>query len=153
MIGRTIGLLVGILSASQGLAQDQSRQLGQAVGEVKALQRSIEYVAKNCGDIAVQLTTSWVQKNRIAVNKADAVFERVLQETAKHSGQQAANDMKKSFDEMAASSVEKNVGKLSTLPPDQKAFVCKQFVSSAAAGKWDFNSKYPDDYQFLMSIK
>lgn len=143
---------ITITAGAQELAPQQAGQYMSAAGEVLSAQKTMEGIAKVCGENAAQLSVVWNDRNKAAVAKAEKLRGTVLQDIQKSNGSQAAKAFEEKQNKFLAEKVAAMVREIEALSPERKNHICGRYVQTVNQGEWDI-SKNTGLYKFLMNAK
>src|SRR5262245_45666093 len=147
------GLVIAPVTLSaQELTPQQAGQYMAAAGEVFAAQKTMEGIAKVCGEGAAQLSAVWNGRNKMAITKAGQLRAVVLRDIEKLNGAQVAKAFAEKQDTFLAEKAASQVREIEALPPEKKKHICGRYVETVNQGQWDI-SKNTGLYNFLMNAK
>jgi hypothetical protein len=135
------------------ITPEDANQIGQAYGAYLGFVKSMDYVSATCGADAKNLSVLWTNRNQAQQAQVEALLQRFIAQMVKQYGQKQADQFQAQLhaqvDQMQMEAAPKGFAKLTTLPPDQKSFVCRKFAASVQSGEWDIEKKKPALYKYL----
>jgi hypothetical protein len=152
----TVCSLAAITCAfAQQLTPERAQKLGQAYGALMGYTWAMKYVSETCGGDARDLAAVWKQRNAVPLAQGEAMLLKMFAQMTAQFGQkqeaQVEARMRQQLDQLGQSTATGWVGKLKSLPPDQKAFVCKKWAADVRNGNWDIEKQSPALEEFLAS--